>query len=597
MYTLKLRPIHRALCITLLVMFALFVATSPVLAYLYRATFTVAESNGTDYTALPVTCSEDVEWLVDNGFITTSTALDTRVETFGGTEQIHMMAEDRIMAFVPSLDGNSQLNWYLTTGNSALSSFPVIVGDGGYVTISDAAALELEDDFKIEFDGYLDMASDEDLIEKEDAFRLYKSSGDLKLITYYSSDTTVDLVPDGVGDYTNIALQFPDSGFHWEKVDDPPSSPDGDTTSVRTSSATQEKDAYNLEYDSVLGSCETVINSVTVYFRFKSGSDGYKVCCQPFLRLGGSETAGTELDTTSTSYVTYSETLSRPGGGSWSSSDIQDLQVAVGLRENASGSPHSYLTQIYVKVNYTPILAELTASGVSSGEPTVEVWADGTNLGIDVGGVTEDTALLLGGSVDDNSNDWVISNLPYFNYYEHTVSDALVVDYEPIAMISSTTLPDKEGTAQNGAITWGSNPAGVTVTLGSLTAESAGVTIEDEGEGYRETMHEAEVGDWFLEPDVGVMLASHPLRPLVTIMSDGTTVTEVQAWRFLGLALLLLVTVGAAVSVHGHLLIAGLACGGTVALLAQQTIWPGWTLVFIIPAVIAGLIAERTPSI
>jgi hypothetical protein len=110
-------------------------------------------------------------------------------------------------------------------------------------------------------------------------------------------------------------------------------------------------------------------------------------------------------------------------------------------------------------------------------------------------------------------------------------------------------------------------------------------------------MREVEVTDWFLEPDVGTKLATHPLRPLVTIWSDNSTVTEVQAWRFLGLALLLLLTVSSAILVRGHLLIAGLACGGTIALLVQQTVWPGWTLVFIIPAIVAGVMAERTPSI
>jgi len=36
-------------------------------------------------------------------------------------------------------------------------------------------------------------------------------------------------------------------------------------------------------------------------------------------------------------------------------------------------------------------------------------------------------------------------------------------------MISGTTLPDRSGNGNDGTITWGSNPAGVEVSLDSLT--------------------------------------------------------------------------------------------------------------------------------
>ena len=141
----------------LVAVIALTVAV-PALAYLYRAPLTIA-SNYTDFTALPVTCMADVDWMIDNGFITTSTALDTRVETLGGTAQRHMMVEDRIMVFCPTLNGYSQLNWYLTTGNTPLTSFPVIVGYGGNVTVTDTAALEPGGSFNITFSGYVDTST------------------------------------------------------------------------------------------------------------------------------------------------------------------------------------------------------------------------------------------------------------------------------------------------------------------------------------------------------------------------------------------------------------------------------------------------------
>ena len=765
---------------------AVSLLAAPVYAYLYRAPIAITESSGTSYTGLPVIITAPVTWLVANGFTTTSTALDTRVETGAGIPVLHMMADNKILTFLPTLEANSQVNRYFTTGNTPLTSFPVIVGDGGYVTIADASGLELGNDFEIEFEGWVDTSSDGNLVNKTDAFKIYTESGDVK--SWIPNSGTVTLVPDGPGDYTNIASQLPASTAHWDKVDDSPGSPDDDTTYVYTASATQEKDAYNLAYNPLLNN--STINSVTVYFRHKPTTSAY---VQPFLRLGSAETAGTERYNTSGTWAIYSEVLGRPGGGSWTPSDIAALQVVVGLRTSTSRC-----TQIYVEVNYTgPRI--VTATSVSSEGHIVRVWADGTDFGIDIDGVTEDSIALGGVSVPDNANNWVIS-VPYFNYYEHTALEtpvvmgrskgatsavdttshsitlpsdiqagelllvvfsvdsdptctdssglwtklgqttsftaitgavlykvatggdsltittsvaqqsshiafrvsnfsgiptatgfggsginfdpplhnpgvskpylwiaagsadttvvasvapasysdlqtqaaagasgaststaervlfassedpgvftsstcswvsytisvppatgtSLKVWYQPNTMISGTVLPDRQGTAQNGVITWGSNPVGVAATLGSLVPAESPLIGLDPDDTTRDVFDDVGVSDWFTEPDISVRLAANPIRPLVVIMSDSTTMTELQAWRLLGLALVLFVTVGVAAMVRGHLFIAGASCAGVVGILVQQTIWPMWALIFIIPAIVAGLIAERTPQV
>jgi len=166
-------------------------------------------------------------------------------------------------------------------------------------------------------------------------------------------------------------------------------------------------------------------------------------------------------------------------------------------------------------------------------------------------------------------------------------------------MISGTTLPNRQipGT-HTGTIVWGSNPAGVSVTLGSMTSGTQpGVSTGTGDDTTRDVLPPVDVSDWFAEPDISGTLATNPFRPIVTMMSDGTSVTELQAWRFLGLALILLVTVYTAVAVRGHFIIAGLACAGVIGLMVQQTIWPLWGLIFVIPAIVAGIMAERTPSI
>jgi hypothetical protein len=97
-----------------------------------------------------------------------------------------------------------------------------------------------------------------------------------------------------------------------------------------------------------------IIDSVTVYFRFKSTEvsnymHGY---CRPILRLGSSETLGTIIHAAAwDTYQTNSEVLSRPGGGSWSKSDLNSLQVGIGMQGPVTGE-WTACDQVYVVVNY-----------------------------------------------------------------------------------------------------------------------------------------------------------------------------------------------------------------------------------------------------
>ena len=45
-----------------------------------------------------------------------------------------------------------------------------------------------------------------------------------------------------------------------------------------------------------------------------------------------------------------------------------------------------------------------------------------------------------------------------------------------------------------------------------------------------------------------------------------------------------------------HMGTCGIAAGASIGMLVALTIWPLWTLVFVVMTVIGGLVAERTPS-
>ena len=571
---LNAKSIRKVLCVLLLAVFALsLVATSPVLAYLYRATFTVSNNGSTDYTALPVTCSPvDVDFLIANGFITTATALDTRVETLGGTDQIHMMAEDRIMAFCPSLESDSQLNWYLSTGNTALADFPVIVGDDGYITVTDHADLELGNNFSIEFEGWVDASVSNTYVNQTDSFQLTDDGvgsvvATLNYTQYYYNEGVLE--DDWTIGYVSGAGSQSKMADHLYLV----------TGVVNGDERTYVTDAVvNL----------TDVN--TLYIDWESLTMGRNYLVVSTNKMADYNTFNYRLSHTDAIFGRTVESLDVSAASG-------NYYIRVHTRYSLATAQKGELS-VYRVYTDSGLLFEISATGVSADEHIVTAWGNTTHFGLDVDGVTEDSVVLGEVNIPDCATDWAISSIPYFNYYKHSVNGTLIAWYQPISYIVGTTLPNRllPG-SHDGTITWGTNPTGVNVTLGSLTAPESTVTTEEEEGGYQGAMHNVGVTDWFLEPDVGTKLAAHPLRPLVTIWSDNSTVTEVQAWRFLGLALLLLITVVAAVIVRGHLLIAGLACGGTIALLVQQTVWPGWTLVFIIPAIIAGVMAERTPSI
>tara|TARA_Y100000310_G_scaffold166912_2_gene166622 strand:+ start:318 stop:4001 length:3684 start_codon:yes stop_codon:yes gene_type:complete len=220
-------------------------------------------------------------------------------------------------------------------------------------------------------------------------------------------------------------------------------------------------------------------------------------------------------------------------------------------------------------------------------------------LQIDIDGSVEGAEAASNHSVPDNSNNWVFMSdaTPYLNAYDHTVGGSLITRYEPSTMIIGTTLPDREVAGNDATITFGNNPAGVTVALGSMVSASQpvpGGTIADD---TLDILPDVEASDWFLEPDVSGTLLTNPVRPFVTMLSDNTTLTEIQSWRLYALAIILLVTVGTARAVRSHLLLSGIAAGVSIGAAVALTIFPMWALVFAIGGILGGVVAERSPSL
>ncbi len=183
-----------------------------VLAASYSANITVTESSGSNYTLLPVLVLMDNSDLVDAGFVS-STGLDTRVFE-GGVALPHVLVDDRTL-FVANIDANTQHLFEYTTGNTALSSFPVIVGHDGYATITDHTSLELGSTFDMEVKGLIDTTAgaDKDIWLKTSACRWYVSAaGSIKFEITGGTSVTATGVSSGVhtiqvvADGTNLKI-------------------------------------------------------------------------------------------------------------------------------------------------------------------------------------------------------------------------------------------------------------------------------------------------------------------------------------------------------------------------------------------------------
>ena len=153
------------------------------------------------------------------------------------------------------------------------------------------------------------------------------------------------LRPNGVGDYTNINNEYPAGAAHWSVVDEA-TPDDADYVYQSVYNASPLYDVYTLEDTSLLGA----ITSVTVYFKVWSSADE-TATATPRFRLGTSETTGT-AQTLTTTKVTYSEILTRPGGGSWAWTDINSLQAGIGLYMGALVT-NPYCSHLYLYVQFT----------------------------------------------------------------------------------------------------------------------------------------------------------------------------------------------------------------------------------------------------
>ncbi len=174
---------------------------------------------------------------------------------------------------------------------------------------------------------------------------------------------------DGAGDYDvgGYFAESPASGNRWDKLDDVV--PDDAATYIYCSDAANwRQEPYTLQNSQAL--VDSTIDNVTVYFRVQWWDQTRYY--QPGLRLDSVENMGTQVSNAvpGGAWETLSETISRPGGGVWSLSDLDSLQVIIALKAGVASA--AIITQLYISVSYSNA---------------------GTQVYFDTGSSTQDTGL------------------------------------------------------------------------------------------------------------------------------------------------------------------------------------------------------------
>lgn len=495
----KLRNLFLIFVILVIEVTFLITSSANAESWKYYFTFIVSNNSGSTLTNFPIMTTISGSEMINSRFLNSSGNNSAMKEI--STNRDFGIATDNISLIIPSINPYQDIEYRLYTGYSPeKSSFSVITGDGGYITVPDTASLELGNNFSLDFTNIClnaDSTNASGIISHYDAVNggivAGMNAGTAIARIVNRTAATVDILPSASGNYTNLTPNG--TANNWDCVNDPVGAPDDTTTFVSTASAAYVKDAYNLQNPSYAGP-NPVITSVTVKYRAKEQTEGY---AKPYLRLNGTETTGTEVSLGG-AYTNYSELLARPGGGSWTTNDIDNLQAVIGL-VGAVGT--TQCTQIYLTIAYTyEVYLDVSVTGITTTEiTTASIGLTGGTFTFSIGASSNSTP--YAGSVPNSSSAWTIldgNTVPYTGSYEHYVGGVRQLYYAPNTMISGTTLPDREATGGviNGVITWGTNPAYIIITkTGMISYES---TIPDGSDIINpDTVGEyGEPDDWFV---------------------------------------------------------------------------------------------------
>lgn len=165
------------------------------LAFAWSVEFTVTESSGNSYTSVGLMASANNTYYASQGYINAN-GLNTHVYVNNSTVP-HMLSDDKVL-WATNLPANTSQHTVYALGDTAVTSFDIIPGYGGYVTTPDDSTIEPDAEFEISVSGFLDTSSapDKNICYKQDAVRIWVSG---------ASEISAQIGTDGVPLITLVA--------------------------------------------------------------------------------------------------------------------------------------------------------------------------------------------------------------------------------------------------------------------------------------------------------------------------------------------------------------------------------------------------------
>ena len=262
------------------------------------------------------------------------------------------------------------------------------------VSVADDASLDITTNLTVESVNTTLLtipSADTYLINKSGAYGLgVRSTNTVFAYIIDGATSTEEILVNAVGDEENIGSETGagcGAGTHWDCVNETIGA--DDTNRVITANGVgEERDLYNLAAPAVIISVDEIV-SVTVNFRSRTSSVGCGGSCwvKPHIKLGGTVVSGAQQTVTS-AWVSYTETLARPGGGSWAFADLASLQA--GISQEEGGGNFTDTTQLSITVTYRNRLESSFSPIAVDTEYDLRATYDGANLRLYVDDVQQD---------------------------------------------------------------------------------------------------------------------------------------------------------------------------------------------------------------
>lgn len=383
--------------------------------------------------------------------------------------------------------GSERITVHCGNANTTLDQIWISNANDTY-SITDNDSLDITGGLTIEADVYIENmpSGNVSILQKDNSYELLLSNGTYSFSYYETSigDLKIaNITPSAVGNRTELTPQGEASNYLC--VDDPPASPDSNTTYVWNDTGVQW-DFYEM-------------SNLTDAVQIVGITANYLINCiapatmrlDPGVYTNGEHHNGTYKSTTDTAYIPYSVNWATNPATSvaWTPAEINNIEMGQSYRRTAGAPGTGRVTQMYANVTYYELSGTNATRHTVTATATAGVWQnvrctyDNTDLKIYVNDVEIDTeatsaniqtntnnltSMLFDGKIDDLliGNNSIITPIYVGNF-----------TFEPDTITSNNTISDQSAFSNNITYTLEANEY-LTITVRPMTvgdkAEASG---------------------------------------------------------------------------------------------------------------------------